>query len=90
MTDTPTLDRAFDAILRSLVERGHALHFTELAKALGVSVEQGRTVLHDLMSSGIPAWLYPDTDQIASFAPFNNQPTQYRIVVDGRQRGFAQ
>jgi Alkylmercury lyase len=42
------------------------------------------------MASGIPAWLYPDTDQIASFAPFNNQPTQYRILVEGKPRGFAQ
>lgn len=90
MTDESTLDRAYDLILHSLMERGYALHFTELAHALGVPPEDGRTVLRDLVSSGIPAWVYPDTDQIASFAPFNNQPTQYRISVEGQQVGFAQ
>ena len=37
-----------------------------------------------------PGWMHPDTDLIASFPPFNNQPTQYRISVDGEQKWFAQ
>ena len=47
-------------------------------------------MLYDLMGRGIPAWLYDDTDYIASFAPFNNVPTQYRITVDGVQKWFGQ
>jgi len=90
MADAATLDRAFDLILRSFMERGHALHFTELAHALNLEAEQGRTVLHDLLGSGVPAWVYPDTDFIASFAPFNNLPTQYRASVGGKPIGFAQ
>jgi hypothetical protein len=35
-------------------------------------------------------WLYPGTDLIASVAPFNNLPNQYRIGADGRQGWFGQ
>jgi hypothetical protein len=55
-----------------------------------VPVEEGRQILHDLVDSGIPAWLHPGTDYIVSFPPFNNLPTQYRISVDGQQSWFAQ
>jgi len=49
-----------------------------------------RGVLADLMATGVPAWLYDGTDYVASFAPFNNVPTQYRVSVEGQQRWFAQ
>ena len=42
------------------------------------------------MACGIPAWLFPDTDLIASFAPFNNLPTHYRLSVAGEGKGYAQ
>ncbi|MCH8107408.1 MAG: hypothetical protein IIB30_03510 [Chloroflexi bacterium] len=90
MADREMLDRAFEAIMRQMVETGQAPHYTELAKQLGLSVEDGRQVLHDLIDTGIPAWLHPDTDYIVSFPPFNNMPTQYRITVDGEQKWFAQ
>ena len=90
MTDLATLDHAFQAIMQRMVETGQAPHYTELAKQLGLSVEDGRQVLHDLIDTGIPAWLHPDTDYIVSFPPFNNMPTQYRITVDGEQKWFAQ
>jgi hypothetical protein len=85
------LDQAFHFIMETFVARGHGPHYTEIAKKFGVNPEQGRMLLHELMSSAVmPMWLYPDTDLIASFAPFNNQPTQYRITVDGQQKWFAQ
>ena len=57
----------------------------------GMPVEEGRKALHDLIDAKIPAmWLYPETDYICSFAPFNNLPTQYRISVDGVQKWFGQ
>ena len=90
MTDVETLDRAFQAVMNCMVETGQAPHYVELAAALGTDPEAGREILHDLIGSGIPAWLHPGTDLIASFPPFNNQPTQYRISVDGEQRWFAQ
>ncbi len=90
MADPATLDRAFQVIMRRLTDTARAPHYTELAAALGMTMEEGRQTLHDLMGSGIPCWLHPGTDYIASFAPFNVLPTQYRVAVDGQQRWFAQ
>ena len=88
--DTEILNRAHYLMMRSFIESGRALHYTELAAAMGLAPEEGRALLHDLMDSGIPAWLYPDTDQVASFPPFNNQPTQYRITIEGEQKWYGQ
>ena len=84
------LDRAYQIIMNHMVETGQAPHYTELAAELGVQPEQGRKVLHDLFSPTFPGWLYPNTDYIVSFAPFNNLPTQYRITIEGQQKWFAQ
>ena len=89
--DEPTaLDRTFQIIMKQMVETGQAPHYTEIAAEMGVSVEEGRKTLHDLFSAGVPGWLFPNTDLIASFAPFNNLPTQYRITIDGQQKWFGQ
>jgi hypothetical protein len=89
--DEPTmLDKAFHVIMKRMVETGQAPFYTELASSLGLAVEEGRKTLHDLFSSGIAGWLYPGTDHIVSFAPFNNLPTHYRITIDGRQQWFGQ
>ena len=90
MSNPTMLDKAFHVIMKRMVETGQAPFYTELAAALGLSVEEGRKILHDLFSSGIPGWLYPRTDLIVSFAPFSNLPTQYRITVDGQQKWFGQ
>ena len=89
MADLTMLDQAFHGIMMRFVETGQAPHYTELAAGLGLPVEEGRQVLHDLIATGIPAWLHPGTDYIVSVAPFNNMPTQYRITVDGQQKWFA-
>ena len=34
--------------------------------------------------------VHPGTDYIASFPPFNLQPTQYLVSIDGEQRWYAQ
>jgi hypothetical protein len=73
-----------------MVETGQAPHYTEIAAELGVPVEEGRKALHELFAAGIPGWLFPNTDLIASFAPFNNLPTQYRITIEGQQKWFGQ
>ncbi len=90
MADLAVLDRAFHIVIQRMIATGQAPYYTELAAALGCSVEEGRRTLHDLMDSGIPCWLHPGTDYIASFAPFNNLPTQYRIAVEGEEKWFAQ
>lgn len=84
------LDQAYHFILSTFVERGQAPHFTEMAAKFDIPAEEGRKLLHELMAARLPNWLFPETDLIASFAPFNNLPTQYRISVDGKQRWFAQ
>ena len=90
MNNSTVLDKTFHVIMRRMVETGQVPFYTELAAALGLSVEEGRKILHDLFSSGIPGWLYPRTDLIVSFAPFSNLPTQYRITIDGQQKWFGQ
>ena len=90
MAELVLLDKAFSNIMMRLVETGQAPHYTELASDLGLSVEEGRQTLHDLIATGIPAWLHPDTDYLVSFPPFNVLPNQYRITIRDEQKWFAQ
>ena len=90
MTDTTVMDRTYHFILETMVESGVAPHYTEIARAFSVPPEEGKKLLHDLMGKGVPAWLFPDTDHIASFNPLSNMPTQYRISVEGKQKWFGQ
>jgi hypothetical protein len=90
MADLALLDRSFDVIMRRLVDTGQAPHYAELARALGCSVEAGRQAQRDLLATGIPAWVLPGTDYLASFAPFNVVPTQYRVAVNGEPKWYAQ
>jgi hypothetical protein len=53
-------------------------------------MEEGKKALHDLFGAAIAVWLFPKTDYIASFPPFSNLPTQYRITIDGQQKWFGQ
>jgi hypothetical protein len=90
MSQSSQLDRTFSCILKRMVETGQAPFYTEIASELGLSVEEGRKALHDLLGAGIPAWVFPKTSYIVSFAPFNNLPTQYRITIDGHQKWFGE
>ena len=91
MSSPVFLDKTYNIIIKGRVKTGQAPHYTVIAAKLGVSVEDGRKALHDLVSVEIPGiWLFPDTDYIGSFAPFSNLPTQYRIMVDGEQKWFGQ
>lgn len=90
MPDLKLMDQAYSVIMRSLVARGTALHYTELAEALSLTPEQGRETLRELMGMGVPgSWLAEGTDYVASFAPFSNIPTQYRITIEGKQDWFG-
>ena len=90
MADPALMDRMFTRIMRGLVDTGSAPHYAELAPALGLSVEDGRRLLHDVMQAYPIGWLHPETDYIASFPPLNSLPTQYCVTVRGEQRWFAQ
>ena len=90
--DLEKLDKTYHLIMLKMIETGVAPHYTEVAKELGVTPEEGRQAVHALFNSGIrvPGWMYPNTDFIASFAPFNSQPTQFKVTVDGEQKWYAQ
>lgn len=90
MSNPEVLDQAFHMIMKQMIATGRAPFYTELATALGVPPEAGRKIQRDLFSAGIAGWLYPDTDHITSFAPFNNLPTQYRISIDGEHKWYGQ
>jgi hypothetical protein len=90
MTTPGPLDRVFQIIMRSLVQRGHAPHYAEIARTIGGSVPDGRQLLLDVMQAYPIGWLHPETDYIASFPPLNSLPTQYRVRVRGEQKWFAQ
>ena len=91
MNSPSLLDKTYNVIIERMRETGRAPHYTEIASALGISVEGAREALHELMALGIPGiWLSHDTDYIGSFAPFSNLPTQYRITIDGEQKWFGQ
>ena len=90
MNEASRLDETFHFIMRRMVETGQAPFHTEIASELGLSVQEGRQALHDLFAAGIPGWLFPNTDYVTSFAPFNHLPTQYRITIDGQQKWFGQ
>jgi hypothetical protein len=84
-------DLTFHIIMESFIATGQAPHYTEIAAKLGVTPEQGRKALRKLFSGlGFPGWLFPGTDSIVSFAPFNNLPTHYRLTIDGNQKWFGQ
>jgi len=90
MSELSQLDRTFSFIMKRMVETGQAPFYTDVAAELGVSVEEGRKALHDLFEAGIPGWVFPNTNYIASFAPFSNLPTQYRITIEGQRKWFGQ
>ncbi len=90
MADLALLDRAFSTVIQRFVRTGQAPHYTELARDLGIAIEDGRLLVQELFARNVPGWVHPGTDYIASFAPFNNQPTQYRVTIDGEQKWFAQ
>ncbi len=90
MADIEMLDRAYYNIIQCFIKTGHAPHHTELANDLGIPMDKGKQIFRELIDAGVPGWIHPQTDWIASFPPFNNQPTQYYITVDGEQKWYAQ
>ena len=82
--------RLYHQVLTGHVEAGVAPHYVEIAKTLGWPTDHARTVLHEVVGTGLPVWLHPGTDLIASFAPFSSVPTLYRISIDATPHGYAQ
>ncbi|MDH4076172.1 MAG: hypothetical protein OEY41_15935 [Acidimicrobiia bacterium] len=90
MTEPTVLDRAHATIMAQVVTTARAPHHTELAATLGIGIEEARAAIDGLWAAGVPGWVHPGTDLIASFPPFNLQPTQYRISIDGKPGWYGQ
>ena len=89
MADLELLDRGYAAVMRRVVADGQAPHYTELGAELGIDLSDAKDLVHELVGM-TPGWVHPGTDYLASFPPFNMQPTHYRVAIDGDQRWFAQ
>jgi hypothetical protein len=87
--NTDLLDRGYATILSSILEDKRAPHYTELASSLAIPIADARQLIHDLVGM-TPGWTHPGTDYLASFPPFNLQPTQYRVTIDGEPGWYAQ
>ncbi len=90
MADRETIQRAYTASVRHLMETGRAPHYTELARTLDVSQSAAREAQRAAAAAGTATWFVPETDYVASWAPFSNVPTQLRISIDGEQRWYGQ
>ena len=105
MADIQLLARTYHLILSGFVRDGRAPHYTELSGPLGMSAEGAQETQRELLMAlsgplaardgrlaalGGAHWALPDTDYIASFSPFSNLATQYRISVDGQQKWYGQ
>jgi len=105
VADLQLLARIYHLILAGFVRDGHAPHYTDIAINLGMTVEHARRTQRELLTAlsgplagedgrltalGGAHWALPATDYIASFSPFSNVATQYRISVDGEQRWYGQ
>ena len=89
MADLQLLDRGYATVMSRIVEHREAPHFTDLATELDVDLPVARELVHELVGV-TPGWVHPGTDLLASFPPFNLQPTQYRVTIDGESGWYAQ
>ncbi len=90
MAGREVIGRAYTAIVRHFVETGRAPHYTELARTLGLSTDSALEIQRGTAEAGPACWLVPETDYIASWAPFSNIPTQHLIQVEGVQKWYGQ
>ena len=90
MTSDPALlDRAYATVMGHVLSEKAAPHYTELASLLDVPIAEAKDLTHELVAL-TPGWTHPGTDYLASFPPFNLQPTHYRVSIDGESGWYAE
>jgi len=83
------MDRMFQRIMRGLVETGpRAALCRARARPSGMSIEEGRLILHDVMQAYPIGWLHPETDYIVVVPQPLKQSCQI-AVSDQRPRRAA-
>lgn len=88
-SDLELLDRGYATIMRQVIDTKGAPHYTELAAELDIPIAGAKDLVHELVGM-TPGWTHPGTDYVASFPPFNLQPTQYKVSIDGESGWYAQ
>jgi hypothetical protein len=84
------VQQAYTSIQEHFIHTGRAPHFTDLAAILNITPDEAHMVQEAAAAAGVGCWISPDTDYIASWAPFSNIPTQYLVTIDGQQKWYAQ
>ena len=84
------VQRTYTAILQHMVDYGWAPHYTQLAEEFFISTEEARLAVNEAAEFAVGCWTSPGTDQVGSWAPFNNTPTQYLVSVEGERKWFGQ
>lgn len=90
MASEAVRNQAYNEVTRRFVESGRALHYTELAPVLGVTPPEALRVQREVVDTSLACWFTPETDNLASWAPFSNIPNQHRVTVRGEQKWFGQ
>jgi len=88
--DAQLVQRTYTTILQHMVDHGWAPHYTQLAHEFSISTEEARLAVKEAAEFAVGCWTSPGTDQVGSWAPFNNTPTQYLVSVDGERKWFGQ
>ena len=88
--DAQLVQRTYTTILQHMVDHGWAPHYTQLAAEFSISTEEARLAVNQAAETAIGCWTSPGTDQVGSWAPFNNTPTHYHVSVDGERKWFGQ
>jgi len=89
MSKSKYLNKTFQTILDRFITTGEAPNYEEIATELGIAPSEAQKVTRKLISSfSFPGWFQAKTDNIASFAPFNNLPTNYKLTIEGEQKWF--
>ena len=78
--DVGMTDRMWNRIMRTLIDTGRPPHHAELARSLGVSVAESRTLLHALLRRIRSGGCTRRRTTSPRFRPLNGLPTQYRIT----------
>lgn len=92
MANLEERQKVHQSVLRHFVKTGRAQHYTELAETLGIVPEKARQISRETTAESPYsfAWMTPDTDYIASWAPFSNLPNHNLISINGVQKWYGQ
>ncbi len=90
MAEPIIIQQVYTTIVEHFIHTGRAPHYTELASMVGIHPDEACGLQREVAAAAMGSWLAPDTDYIASWAPFSNVPTQYVVTVASETKWFAQ